>query len=95
MKRASADLSGRSEKYMADGLIYSENNQGKYKIIETKNPAGYTGSWSQEFVLTENGTNRSFFYRVENTPVKEQRVTETQAGFCDGKFFAGSGISDL
>ena len=75
---------------MADGLIYSENNQGKYKIIETKNPAGYTGSWSQEFVLTENGTNRSFFYRVENTPVKEQRVEIRKLDSATGSFLQGA-----
>lgn len=77
-------------RYMADGLIYSENNQGKYKIIETKNPAGYTGSWSQEFVLTENGTNRSFFYRVENTPVKEQRVEIRKLDSATGSFLQGA-----
>lgn len=78
------------KRYIADGLIYSENNQGKYKIIETKNPAGYTGSWSQEFVLTDNGTNRSFFYRVENTPVKEQRVEIRKIDSMTGNFLQGA-----
>ena len=38
------------KKYISDVFVYTEINQGKFKVEETKNPPGYTGSWSQELI---------------------------------------------
>lgn len=54
------------EQYVSGPLSYSEENQGKFLVKETKNPSGYTGSWEQEFILTEE--ERYFFYEVTNQP---------------------------
>lgn len=62
------------KKYVSDIFIYTEINQGKFKVEETKNPPGYTGRWSQELVLTEPGTDKTFTYRVTNQPLKEHIV---------------------
>lgn len=62
------------KKYISDVFVYTEINQGKFKVEETKNPPGYTGSWSQELILTEPGTDKTFTYRVTNAPLKEHMV---------------------
>ena len=42
--------------YWKTGLERNGTNQGRFKVVETKNPSGYTGSWEKEFTITEEGT---------------------------------------
>lgn len=42
--------------YWKTGLERNGINQGRFKVVETKNPSGYTGSWEKEFTVTEEGT---------------------------------------
>ena len=37
--------------YTASDIPYTDDNQGSFKVVETKNPAGYTGSYEQEFEM--------------------------------------------
>jgi Predicted outer membrane protein len=53
--------------YTSSDLFYSESNQGKFKIVETKAPNGYIGNWTQEFTLTSN--NQTFTYTAQNEPL--------------------------
>lgn len=76
--------------YVSETLVFNESNQGKFKVTETRNPTGYTGSWSREFQLTETGTNRRFTYRVENTPVKERRVEIRKQDSLNGMLLEGA-----
>lgn len=55
--------------YRKMGLERNSTNQGKFKIVETKNPSGYTGSWEKEFTITEEGAV-ALKYDVTNTRKK-------------------------
>lgn len=35
--------------YKALNLKETDSEGGKFKVVETKNPAGYTGTWEHEF----------------------------------------------
>lgn len=41
--------------YKALNLHAEDTENGKFKVVETKNPAGYTGSWEKEFTATDEG----------------------------------------
>lgn len=41
--------------YKALGLHAEDSEGGKFKVVETKNPAGYTGTWEHEFVAKDEG----------------------------------------
>ena len=60
------------EKIYKSGNIYiSDKNAGRFKVVETKNPTGYEGTWSSEFTLkkTEQDTDMdSKSFEVFNTP---------------------------
>lgn len=43
----------RKNRYMSDYLTITDDNLGKFKVVETKNPTGYEGKFEKEFVLTE------------------------------------------
>lgn len=45
------------KEYQTDLLEVTDQNNGKFKVIETKNPEGYTGSWSKEVIFTKGGTS--------------------------------------
>lgn len=60
---------GNQNKYRKTGLERNTTNQGKFKIVETQNPSGYTGSWEKEFTITEEGTV-TLKYDVTNTRKK-------------------------
>lgn len=78
------------KRYISDTLVYTDRNQGKFKVTETRNPTGYTGNWSQEFQLTEPGTNRRFLYRVENSPVGERRIEIRKMDSQNGNYLEGA-----
>ena len=67
--RMSYDGSGKA--YRMEQLIRTASNEGKFKVAETATPAGYTGFWSQEFVIedSEAGETRTLtFNAVNSTP---------------------------
>ncbi len=41
--------------YRALNLHAEDSEGGKFKVVETKNPAGYTGTWEQEFTAEKEG----------------------------------------
>ena len=57
-----------SMRYQSDILLVTDENQGKFYVEETKNPAGYTGSWKKELDITN--PDESLQYTVPNTPVE-------------------------
>lgn len=60
--------SAESKRYESDVLQYTENNQGKFLLKETRNPDGFTGSFQKEIVLKQFGQKELFEYTVENEP---------------------------
>lgn len=41
--------------YKALNLKETDSEGGKFKVVETKNPAGYTGTWEHEFTAEKEG----------------------------------------
>lgn len=41
--------------YQALNLHAEDSEGGKYKVVETKNPTGYTGTWEHEFTAEKEG----------------------------------------
>jgi len=62
----SYDASGKV--YRMERLIRTASNGGKFKAVETATPAGYIGSWSQEFVVedSEAGETRELTLNAVN-----------------------------
>ena len=54
------------ECYRSKNLYISDKNLGKFKVVETKNPTGYEGTWEQEFTLTKKVEPDSKSFTVEN-----------------------------
>ncbi len=63
-----------SERYVSGTLTCTDDNKGRFRVLETKNPPGYTGAWQQDVELTEPGTEKTFTFRAENTPVTVKKV---------------------
>lgn len=66
------------KEYMALNLSEADTENGKFKVVETKNPAGYTGSWEKEFTATEEGVV-TLTLDVTNTR-KTGQITITKTG---------------
>lgn len=43
------------KEYMALNLKETDTENRSFKVVETKNPAGYTGTWEQEFTAEKEG----------------------------------------
>ena len=60
-----------SQTEVTDGKIwYTPDNQGRFRIAESKAPENYIGGWSTTFVLTED--RQVFYYDVENVLGSEE-----------------------
>ena len=46
--------------YVSGELLKTSDNEGKYKIVETKTPPGYTGSWEEEVDISDKDARLSF-----------------------------------
>ncbi len=71
ISRGRMSYDGFGKAYRMEQLIRTASNEGKFKVAETATPAGYTGSWSQEFVIedSEAGETRTLtFNAVNSTP---------------------------
>lgn len=50
-----ATWNDQHKKYMALNLKETDTENRSFKVVETKNPAGYTGTWEQEFTAEKEG----------------------------------------
>lgn len=77
---------------------YSLTNLGKFKIVETKAPEGYSGGWSQEFQLTADETSfnftaeniREYFVKGSITVHKEDALTGERLSGAEFKLYEWS-----
>lgn len=83
---------GASKRYLSDTLHFSPENQGKFQIKETSNPAGYTGSFTKELTLQElnPGEEKLFEYRVENTKIQYPHIEVLKIDAETGKNLSGA-----
>ena len=61
--------------YESGELVYSGSNKGKFYVEETRNPKGFTGSWSKEFVLSGAGSSNVFHEVVENEEITKKFIS--------------------
>ena len=52
--------------YLLEGILDTDSENGKFRVVETKNPAGYAGSWEQEFSIDKEGM-QTIHLEAENT----------------------------
>lgn len=55
--------------YVSDRLRITEENEGRFQVVETKNPTGYEGSFNQEFLLVPSEKAMELEYEVKNDPI--------------------------
>ncbi len=57
--------------YSTEELVLTDANQGRFKVVETKNPENYTGKYEKEVIFQkkENTDTDTVDLKVENTPV--------------------------
>lgn len=54
--------------YSYYGLVKNSINEGKFMIVETGNPEGYSGAWSETFTITS--ANPVFKFEIYNKPTE-------------------------
>ena len=65
--------------YVSQVLYYTSDNRGRFRVEETKAPAGYlNGGWEQDFVLT--GERETFVRAVENAPTRYRFLKTDSSG---------------
>ena len=59
------------ELYSIQNLVYTEDNEGWYKVVETQNPKGYSGTFSKEISMSQvkAGEKMVFSYDAVNDRV--------------------------
>lgn len=55
--------------YVSEPLQITEDNEGRFQVVETKNPAGYEGDFEKEFVLVPSETAMKLEFEVKNDPI--------------------------
>lgn len=58
--------------YYTEALMITDENLGKFRIIETRNPANYTGKYEKDVDFSEKsgyGIDRNSAFQAENTPM--------------------------
>lgn len=69
-KRSQLSYNPDSKEYYSERFDATKENEGRFKVEETKAPEGYIlESWSQEFRL-DFGESKDLFYTLTNTPQK-------------------------
>lgn len=64
--------------YNEETVERTEDNEGWFKIVETKIPDGYTGAWEQEFCILEaDGGVQKFSYTAENVRLLDLTINKT------------------
>lgn len=57
------------EVYLSRYLTITDDNLGKFKVVETKNPTGYEGKFEREFVLVESEEAMELEMDATNEPL--------------------------
>lgn len=57
--------------YSTEELVLTDANQGRFKVVETKNPENYTGKYEKEVIFQKkaNTDTDTVDLKAENTPV--------------------------
>lgn len=80
--------------YDTNVLIYTSNNQGKFRLVEKTPPQGYDGGWSKDFTLFDTPSETTFDAPNEMKPleygtvsiIKKDKYTNEVITPTDGEF---------
>lgn len=75
--------------YESGSLSYTEENQGKFRIVETEAPEGYEGGWQKDFNVTDLGSNA-----VYEAPNAKIRIKYGQISLIKKDSFTGEEIKE-
>ncbi len=78
-----------SSVYESGSLSYTEENQGKFRIVETEAPKGYEGGWQKDFNVTDLGSNA-----VYEAPNAKVRIKYGQISLIKKDSFTGEEIKE-
>lgn len=56
----------KNQIYVSEELLKTTDNTGRFRVVETKIPAGYEGSWKQDINITDQ--DASLFFEAANAP---------------------------
>lgn len=66
--------------YLLEGIRDTDSENGKFKVKETKNPAGYGGTWETEFKVEQEGTQTIRFEADNTRKTGTLRIRKTEQG---------------
>ena len=65
---------GQKRTYNSGKFNYTEDNQGKFRVRETKAPPNYTGNWQKNFTLEKPGEKQEFLFEAVNYQNEKRRI---------------------
>lgn len=77
------------KRYYIEGLYRTEENDGRYRVVETLVPAGFSGAWSMEFAVNRTDTGEVLELSAANDMQKGILVIQKKSSG-DGTFLAGA-----
>ena len=89
-RRKILEYDADSRAYRSEKLQITDDNLGKYKIMETKNPEGYQGSWSQEIRLSDSNVQLQFYVKNDPIPGKYGSVYIRKKDSITGEVLSGA-----
>lgn len=74
--------------YLLEGIRDTDSENGKFRVVETKNPSGYIGNWEKEFSIEKEGM-QTIRLEAENTrKTGSLKIKKTEE--ISGKALAGA-----
>ena len=81
---------GQNRIYNSEKFYYTEDNQGKFRVRETRPPQNYTGSWQQDFRLEEPGTHKEFLFEALNYQKNKRKIEIRKVDAKTGELLANA-----
>lgn len=81
---------GQDRVYLSEKFYYTEDNQGKFRVCETKAPQHYTGNWQQDILLDRPGEHQEFSFEVLNYQKNKRKIEIRKINARTGDFLEGA-----
>lgn len=81
---------GQKRTYNSGKFNYTEDNQGKFRVRETKSPPNYTGNWQKNFTLDKPGEKQEFLFEAVNYQTEKRRIEVRKIDAKTGEILKGA-----
>lgn len=81
---------GQKRTYNSGKFNYTEDNQGKFRVRETKAPPNYTGNWQKNFTLEKPGEKQEFLFEAVNYQNEKRRIEVRKIDAKTGEVLKGA-----